>query len=96
MIDTVIENPKLDIEVLLLIERRLENNQISEQDFELLQAFLNRLGASKDFLLHNLNAHGIQSFASYTSPAPGDRERVELMKGFMKGVILAIKENIRR
>lgn len=59
-----VPNPKLDIETLSLIKKKIEMNEASSKDYETLDYFLSSFGY-KNFILDRLKEYEILSYEEY-------------------------------
>jgi hypothetical protein len=58
------QNPKLDVETLSLIKKKIEENEASPEDYKNLDYFLSSFGY-KNFILERLKEYHIHSYEEY-------------------------------
>lgn len=85
---TIQQNPKLDIETLSLLRRKIEINEASPEDYKILDYFL-QVFDYKNFILEKLRKYEIYSYEEYIIER---KQRSDLrnknVNGDMLGIIL--------
>jgi hypothetical protein len=85
-----IENPKLDVDTLSILKKKIETNEAKVKDYEILDYFLSSPGFDyKNFILERLKEYNIHSYEEYILERKKSFEfRNRAVNGFALGTIL--------